>query len=384
MKNVALMLPAMRVGGAEKIGLNFISDLKKHFKITLVLNKVEGEFLKFIPNDVDVLEDRFLTFKEIVKSDLKKCRICHLVKDFVYYIRVRLGKNNEKFLHYLICRTPKIKKTFDLAISYVANVSTQVFSLAYRIDATKKIAWIHGETNEIYDVKLFAPIYKSFDKIYCVSKTSLEHFRSKFQDCKDNSDVYYNPINTQQILVESKKACAIRFDHEYTNILTVGRISPEKGFDMIPFIVEKLKKDFKIKWYIIGDGPDSNIIKSKIDETNTDSQVIMLGTIVNPYPYMRECDIYVQPSYEEGYSTTICEAGILGKVIIGTSTSGGIYEQIEDGKSGLIAEPNVDSIAEKIRFVLKNDNLRRLLEYNVEKKDFSNKNEINKLVGEFI
>ena len=153
---------------------------------------------------------------------------------------------------------------------------------------------------------------------------------------------------------------------------------------MIPFIVEKLKKDFKIKWYIIGDGPDSNIIKSKIDETNTDSQVIMLGTIVNPYPYMRECDIYVQPSYEEGYSTTICEAGILGKVIIGTSTSGGIYEQIEDGKSGLIAEPNVDSIAEKIRFVLKNDNLRRLLEYNVEKKDFSNKNEINKLVGEFI
>lgn len=83
---------------------------------------------------------------------------------------------------------------------------------------------------------------------------------------------------------------------------------------------------------------------------------------------MKECDIYIQPSYTEGYSTTICEAGILGKAIIGTKPSGGIKDQIEDGKNGLIVEANIEALTTGIKILLDNKVIKRKFESNIIKK----------------
>ena len=382
MKSLALLLPAMRLGGAEKIALNFIPELMKHFKVTVILNKKEGELLDRLPEGVEVIEDKLMSFGELVKYDFKHFRLIKLFRDFVYYIKIKFKKNSDKNYRYLVSRTPQLNRRFDIAIAYVANVSTQIFSCLDRTDADKKIAWIHGETTELKDVKLYTECYAGFDKIFCVSGVSRNHFVEKFPSIADKCDVYYNPINRDEIIEKAKEAPDVQFDSEFINILSVGRISPEKGFDMVPRVAKILRdKGYPVRFYIIGDGAWAPMVREQIEKKGTEDSVFLLGTKTNPHPYMKACDIYVQPSYEEGYSTTICEAGTLGCAIVGTTTSGGIREQVEDGVSALLAEPTAESIAEKIEQLINDSVLMRTLRDNVAKIDFSNRCEIQKILN---
>lgn len=379
-KRIAVLLPAMRMGGAEKICINFLKYLKKEYEVTLLLSIKEGDLLFQVPSDIEIVEDRILDFKEIIRQDIKGLRFEYLWKDFFYYMKIKLRCNSEKNYSYLISRTPARREKYDYAIGYVANVSTQIFSLANRIDAEVKIAWIHGETTELKDTKLFQKYYNNFDKIYAVSNMTKQHFINRFPECKNKTDVYYNPINEEEIKERAKEPMFFEFDKRICNIVTVGRVTQEKGMDMIPDIVCRLlEKKVNIHWFIVGDGACLNDIKQLIEQKGICDYVTFVGKQLNPYPFIAECDIYVQPSYEEGYSTTICEAGILGKAVIATTTSGGIREQIIDGESGLIAEPTPEDLTEKIVSLIENPSKRRILEKNILLRDFSNSLEFEKL-----
>lgn len=372
MNKLALLLPAMRMGGAEKIALNFIPILQEHFDVTVVLNKLEGELLGKMPEGVEVVEDNLLSFSEVFKDDLKHFRLVKLCRDIAYYLKIKLGKNSDRNYRYLVSRTPPLKQEFDVAIAYVANVSTQIFSALDRTNAKKKIAWIHGETTELSDLKLYSECYNKFDKIYCVSEASQAHFIEKYPAVAEKCAVYYNPINTADIIKCANEEPETKFDSEYVNVLSVGRITPEKGYDMVPRVAKiLLDNGHKVRFYIIGDGSSVQAVKAEIKECGVEDSVFLLGTKTNPYPYMKMCDIYVQPSYEEGYSTTICEAGTLGCAIVGTTTSGGIREQVEDGVSALLAEPTPQSIAREIEKIIIDPALRATLKENTSKIDFN-------------
>lgn len=385
MKRLALLLPAMRMGGAERIGLNLLEDLIQYYDVTVILNRKEGELLNRIPADVIVIEDSLRSFHEIFQEDIKKRNLTGLLKDIRYYIKVKLKIDTENNYRYLINRTPPLQLHFDCAIGYVANVSTQIFSLADRVNADKKIAWIHGETTNLKNTRLYESCYRRFDKIFTVSQVSRTHFIERFPACASITDVYYNPIKREEILEKSKVTIHdVVFEPSVTNIVTVGRISPEKGFDMIPEIVRLLSEyAYKIHWYIIGDGPSADTVRENSRKNGTENAVFLLGNRMNPYPYIKNCDIYVQPSYEEGYSTTICEAGILGKAIIGTTTSGGIREQISDGVSGLLAEPEPQALTAAIVYLLDHPQKKTELETNIKSADFFHTQEIEKLLSIF-
>ena len=119
-------------------------------------------------------------------------------------------------------------------------------------------------------------------------------------------------------------------------------------------------------------------LEGLIHEYQVEDNVIILGVQTNPYNYMKKCNIYVQPSYTEGYSTTICEAAILGKAIIGTKPSGGIQDQIAHGKDGLIVDATVTGLTEGVLELIRNDKLRHDFEIEIQKKDFSGKGESEK------
>lgn len=379
MKHIALLLPAMRMGGAEKICLNFLDYLIKEYKVTMILSDRDGDLLPLIPECVDIIEDRLLDFKEIVKKDIKKLSLRNLWKDFLYYLKVKTGYDSERNYRYLVSRTPPREEYYDCAICYVANVTTQIFCLADRISAGKKIAWIHGETTEIKDTALFSKYYQKFDKIYAVSEVTRSHFIERFPECKMKTDIYYNPIRRAEILEKADEDISYEFDKSLTNIVTVGRLTPEKGIDMVPEITNLLiNAGHKIHWFVIGDGTCKEELWGKIVQCHLNEYITLTGNQLNPYPFIKQCDIYVQPSYEEGYSTTICEAGVLGKAIIGTTTSGGIREQIENGVSGLVSEPTPEGIANNISKLIKDRNLKQNLEKNILLRDYSNNEEFQK------
>jgi len=164
------------------------------------------------------------------------------------------------------------------------------------------------------------------------------------------------------------------------NILTVGRLSTEKGQQMIPATVRLLlDAGYDVHWYLVGDGPLRETIEAEIEKYNVQDHVILLGTQMNPYPYIKNCDIYVQPSFSEGYCTTTMEAKILHKPIV-TTDAPGMREQFVSGENGLIVDAMTpQALFEGIRTLLDHPELCQKFVGNLEKETFDNREELQKL-----
>lgn len=383
-KKVAILLPWLKMGGTNKIALHFMKELSQYCDVTLILSEYTGELLEQLPDNIRLVVDEMRSFKDIFKEDLRKLRIVKLMRDVLYYARIKLKKDNVDNYRYLVQRHSYICDTeFDCAISYHGQSPERLLNLLYRVHAKKKVAWIHGEFNNPEDhYRRMNVYYNHLDHIYFVSNHTLASFMDKFTMDRSKCTVYYNPIDKREILEKAELSYACAYDPRYVNLLTVGRISAEKGQDMIPAVTRRLlDQGYKVRWYVVGDGDRRSNVEALIDEYGVEDKVILLGTRTNPYPYMKDCHIYVQPSYTEGYSTTICEAGMLGKAIVGTKPAGGIYEQITNDEDGLIVDATVDGLTNGIKKLIEDEPLRRQFEINIQSKNFERKGEIQKFIA---
>ncbi len=157
-------------------------------------------------------------------------------------------------------------------------------------------------------------------------------------------------------------------------MLTVGRLTDEKGQKIIPAVLKKLlSKGFDVRWYCLGDGDNQTELEEKIKQLNLEKNMYLMGTKCNPYPYIKECDIYVQPSKHEGYCITIAEARALNKPIITTNTIGAM-EQIVHGKNGIVVDYHEKDIYEQLINLMTNKQLSNRLENNLsnDSKDLDN------------
>lgn len=383
-KKVAILLPWLKMGGTNKIALNFMKELSQYCDVTLILSQNTGELLPQLPDNIHLIIDEMRSFRDIVKEDVRNLRVLRMVQNVLYYVRIKLHRDSVDNYRYLVQRHGYVSdEEYDCAISYHGQSPERLLNLLYRTKAKKKAAWLHGEFNNSSDhYHRMNRYYNQLDHLFFVSNHTMRSFQDKFSADENKCTVYYNPIDKQEILECARIPCEVCFEDDHINVLTVGRISGEKGQDMIPAVVRKLTDlGLGICWYIVGDGENRPTVEQLIREYGVEDRVILLGTRTNPYCYMKSCDIYVQPSYTEGYSTTICEAGILGKAIVGTKPSGGIYDQITHGEDGLIVDATVDGLTEGIRILVENTTLRRQFEKNIQKKNFEGKGEIEKFLG---
>ncbi len=382
-KKVAILLPWLKMGGTNKIALNFMKELVKYCEVTLILSEKSGELLSDLPKEVHLKIDRMKDFQSIFFEDVKNFRIPYLIKDIIYYAKIKMGKDSIDNYKYIVDRNEYIcDMEFDCAISYHGQSPERLLNLLFRTHSKQKVVWIHGEISFSKDkCQRLQKYYQLIDHFFFVSRPTQESFAKAIPFNESKATVYYNPIDKKEIIEKAQFPCVPNLSIVYHNVLTVGRISSEKGQDMIPVITRKLiDMGYSVRWYIIGDGDMRTKIEKLIEKYDVSNNVIMLGTQINPYCFMKACTVYVQPSYTEGYSTTICEAGILGKAIIGTKPSGGIRDQITDGVDGLIVDSTVDGIADGIIKLFENENLRQNFEKNILKKNFDGKGEIQKFL----
>ena len=382
-KKTAILLPWLKMGGTNKIALNFIRELSKYCDVTLILSENSGELLQDLPDNIHLVIDRMKNFRTLVREDLHGFRVGLLFRDCIYYVRVRTGRDSDDNFRYIVDRQSFVTdEVFDCAVSYHGQSPERLLNLLYRVQAWKKAVWIHGEMSFSDErIRGLIKYYRQIDRFFFVSNATKDAFCRKFPFAAECATVYYNPIDKKEILTKAEEKPEEDFSADFINILTVGRISKEKGQDMVPAAVRKLLDGgLRVRWYLIGDGDDCPRIKSLIRQYDVEDNVFLLGTRMNPYKYMRACDIYVQPSYTEGYSTTICEAGILGKPIIGTNTSGGIFEQLADGVNGIIISPDPDEIARAVAGLIRDEGLREKIGRNILEKDFEGRGEIGKFL----
>ena len=267
-------------------------------------------------------------------------------------------------------------KTYDLAISFL----TPHYFARERARAKKYAAWIHTDYAALsLDRATELAMWSKYDAICGVSEQASKSFQTAFPELAGKVQTIENILPKELICKQTEEPQTDMSSDGSVLILSVGRFCDAKNFDNVPDICRRLVADgLDVTWYLIGYGGDEPLIRQKIDEAGMQARVIILGKKDNPYPYMRACDLYVQPSRYEGKAVTVREAQLLGKPVVITDyvTSGG---QLEDGVDGLIVPMDNAGCAAGIAALLRDPARMQRLSENCAKRDYTNGAEVEKI-----
>ncbi len=361
----------MAPAGTEKSFLSFASCLDyEKYDVTLLLAKKEGMFLPMIPKQIRVIEmedyaDMFTlnggnAMRVIWNSMVKKNpAVLFDILPFAAKIALRIGNRADLTMGMwcrLAKRFPDLAEEFDVAAAYWGDKT--MFYMLDHVRAKKKIAWLHFDyTKPQRDDALYGPAFAACNAVVTVSKPIEEAMKAHFPALAEKIVCMEN-INDPHLIRDLALRGETFPDHHFKGkrILTVGRIAEQKGYDMAVEALARLRKDgYDVRWYIIGSGDaaDEKALKLKAIEYNVADMLILLGNTTNPYTYMRDCDIYAQPSRHEGKPIAVEEAKILYKTILATEYLSA-REQLSDGELGEIVPISADGIYEGLKKLLDN------------------------------
>jgi glycosyltransferase involved in cell wall biosynthesis len=373
----------MVMGGIEKSLISLLESLSTHkFEITVLLMGDGGELRNNIPDYINV-QPIFGTEKSTIEKMVNKAKQGKITDSYKVGMYTLLTKFTKKIYVKELCysRMLGIKNTkYDLAIAYHTPASFPVVYVINNIKANKKIAWIHSDISQ-YNTELIPYIkyYRKYDQIFCVSKYAKDKFIDKYPDLKEKTSVFYNILDKKKINDLSIGNQGFTDEFLGFRILTVGRLTSQKGQDIIPKILKKLlMHKINVRWYLIGEGESRSNLEKLINEHNLEQHLILLGNINNPYSFIKQCDIYVQPSRHEGYCITLAEARALNKPIIATDFVGA-REQILDGEEGFIVKFDENEIINAIQKLIENKSLREKFTNALVNKDVTTISELDKL-----
>ena len=391
MKKILIVSHAMEIGGAEKALLGLLETIDTtQYQVDLFLLRHQGELLKDIPDNINLLPaiSEYSDLAVPITNVLKKghFRIAYgrfKAKRAARKRVLELGlEKNDVGLEYSHKFTVKYmplisQKEYDVAISFL----TPHYFVAEKVKAKKKIAWIHTDYKFVScDIESQLSMWDRYDNIVSISDDVTKSFLSAFPSLKEKLVLIENimPMNTFYQMAKEKIQLE-RIDDNSIKLLSVGRFSYQKNFDNVPEILSiVLEFAPNVVWYIIGYGDRESEIKEQITKFNMEGKVILLGKQVNPYPFIKMCDIYVQPSRYEGKSVAVREAQILAKPVIITDFSTAA-SQLEDRVDGIIVPLDNKGCAKGIVEVIKDPELMKQLSENCKMRDYTNKSEINKL-----
>ncbi|MEK3796904.1 glycosyltransferase [Peribacillus sp. FSL H8-0477] len=379
-KKILFMIINMNVGGTEKALLNMITQMNEdEFDITILMLEKSGGFLSSIPSSVHI---EYLREYKKLKSVLnlpprivaaKRFKEGHIIKGFnllfIHFLS-KIIRSKTIFFKYVLKGIPNFESEYDIAVAYAGPMDFISYFVAHKIKSKRKIQWIHFDVTRIgFDKKFAVKVYKRFEKIFVVSDEGRKKLISLAPIVEDKTEVFLNVISHEVILEQSKKNKGFKDGFDGIRILTVGRLTSEKGQDLaIKALVKLINAGYNVKWYCLGEGSTRVEYERLVVEYNLEEHFILLGSDPNPYPYMNECDIYVQPSRHEGYCITLAEAKCFNKPIVTTNFTGA-KEQINNDVTGLIVSIDEEEIFKAIKLLLEDRMLYVKLKENLFKEN---------------
>lgn len=386
MKKIAFVVEGMYLGGVETTLINLLKKIIKEdkYNVTLLLINNEGDLISNIPKGVNVIKipdasELLNTSKNIqILKYIKEFKLITATSYFFNKLIYKILRNREVYYSWYTKKLGLYDEKFDVAVSYNMPDSFCVKYVSDCINSDKKIMWNHVDIS-LYnnnELKGLEKTFKKFDRIYSVSEYSNNVFKKNYPMIKDKCSIFYNIVNREEIILKSNENLESQMNFNGIKLLTVGRITSQKGQDYIVDIARRLKEDkYNFKWYLLGPIADRNFyieLMKNIEKNDLKEYIEYLGTNKNPYYFMSKCDIYVQPSRYEGFCTTTNEAKVLCKPVITTNCSGA-KEQFENGVTGIIVQLDIDEMYESTKKLIECKELRNLLSNNL--KLYENRNE---------
>jgi glycosyltransferase involved in cell wall biosynthesis len=359
----------MNIGGTEKALLNMLAEMPiGKYDITLLLLEQYGEFLDYIPPEVHV--DFLQGYENIQKliNDSPYTNAINLFRNRKYvkafnilllHLMSKITNNKTFFYKYILRKYPMVEEEYDIALAYAGPMDFITYYVLKKIKSKKKIQWIHFDVTKIgFNKKLASRMYEKFDKIFVVSNEGKNRLVNMFPNLKEKVEVFLNIISSNLITKMAEENTGFQDAFSGIRILTVGRLSKEKGQDLTIPVLAKLKHDgFNVRWYCIGEGSCRREYEQYIQKYNLEEEYILLGSKPNPYPFMKQCDIYVQSSRHEGYCITLAEARCFNSPIVSTNFITA-SEQIINGQTGIIVGCDEHEIYNAIKELISDESLR--------------------------
>lgn len=388
MKKILFVINSLTIGGSEKSLVSLLNSLDySKYEVDLMMFKHGDDFDIYIPKEVNILKSPSY-YRYINKESVNISNYCKV--KYNYYrvktsLRLRINSikknsiNTEQILYMSQNNIlENIEKKYDIAIAYSQGMPT--YFVAEKVDANKKIAWINCDyATTRYDKDKDENFYNKFDKIVAVSKTIEKSILKIKPQYKNKIEVILDIVNPK--LIESMaEEDSVLNDKSNINILTVARlVIHHKGYDTALKAAKLLKENnYKFKWFVVGEGEDRGELEKLINKYKLNDYFILLGKKENPYPYMKNCDIYVQPSKREGFGLTVMEAKILKKPIVCTNFNTA-KELINSGFDGLIVEHDEKSLYLGIKKYIDNNDFKESILKKLNKdKQYSSIDEVNK------
>ena len=393
MKKIFVFSHALEIGGAERALLGLLESFDvSGYEVDLFLMRHEGELMGRIPDKVHLLPpiEEYSCLAVPIADVLKKKQFGIAMgrltakkkaRDFLkkYAVTGDNGVELEYSHKYTLKYMPEISGTeYDLAISFL----TPHYFVSEKVKAKKKIAWIHTDYSHLeVDTESEEKMWGKYDYIASISDKCTEGFLKRFPSLESKIKRIDNIILPSFIISQANSE-NIETQMPKNNgmtLLSVGRFSNAKNIDNVPEICKMIRETgLDIRWYLIGYGGDEDLIRRKIAEAGMEDYVIILGKKENPYPYIKACDLYVQPSRYEGKAVTVREAQILHKPVVITAFETS-KSQLADGFDGVIVPMDNEGCTAGIASVLRDENLRQRLIDNTKKTDYTNSDETQKI-----
>lgn len=370
-KKVLFIVHHLTIGGVQKSLISALHAMNyDKYDITLYLQKNRTVLLPYIDKRVKIIinNDRrhyyrlmYSVILQIIMAVLgffkqdeqaKKYR-----KKLSDYIRSKMMSNEQK--------TYFENGNYDVAVAY--NAGVEALFVSKYISANKKIACFQSSTIENPDFQY--GVLPTFDRIVVEDKSIEDMLKANIPALDGKISIIPNYVDTDFIKEQSSEK-EINVPDDKIMLCSVGRQAYIKGFDLAANAADILKgQGVNFVWYLVGDGPETENIKKIINEKSLQNEVIMTGMQTNPYPYIKKCNIFVQPSREEAMSIAALESQVLNKPLVTTKTVGGM-NICKDGETGVITDISAEGLAEGIMKLITNPELCQKITENLSKIDY--------------
>lgn len=386
-KKILFVIDSLHSGGAEKslISLLTLFDYES-YEVDLLMFSPNGLYFPLLPKEIRVLDvpsaiqRKRNRVKDVIKSgDIKTLytRIGLALDHRNPYVNKKMhgAQINWKWMSNGI---KKLDQNYEVAIAYSQGMPT--YFVAEKVNANKKISWFNTDYksaryNKNFDFKYF----KKIDKIVTVSEACKDVLSENFENISEKFEVIYDIVSPKLINELSIRNSGFEDSNDGIRILTIGRFVDAKGYDLAIDACYLLKSEgVNFRWYALGEGPLKSNIEQRIKEKNLEDTFILLGVDANPYPYIKNTDIYVQPSRFEGKPIAVNEAKVLCKPIVVTKFST-VNSQITDEENGLIVDMNSNDIYKGIKKMLEDSKLRQQICLNLMNEKVGTEEEIHKV-----
>jgi glycosyltransferase involved in cell wall biosynthesis len=256
--------------------------------------------------------------------------------------------------------SPALREEYDLAVAYIEGASA--YYLADRVRARRKAAFIHIDYQKAgYTKAMDRGCYDGVDRIFVVSREVGERFCAVYPEHRNKVELFRNILDVDAIRRKAEAGEGFSDGYRGVRLLTVGRLTRQKGYDVAIEALARIRTDgYDARWYVVGEGPERADLERRIERHGMQGEFVLLGAKENPYPYVKQADLYVHATRFEGKSIAVEEAQVLGKPIAASDCTGNA-EQVASGYDGILFPLSAENIAKAVESLIDDPALRLAL-----------------------